>query len=127
MKSTVLNVGIPGIILVFGLVAFAGCPTEADSDGGSTNPLLGTWYNPDWEEAVKFLEDEVQISEDVQSLQDAIFINYGAYKVEGNSIIISVVPTYGGGEETYVFSVNGTSLMLSNPLGGYLEGNYTKQ
>lgn len=72
MKSAVLKMGIPSIMLVFGLVVFAGCPspTNGTSGGGSTNPLLGTWYRPGNGPgngvAVKFLKDSVQTSQNVQ-------------------------------------------------------------
>jgi hypothetical protein len=132
MKHKLLKRGMLGIMLVFGLVAFVGCPdADEEGGGGGTNPLIGTWYNPVYQEAVRFLERDVQISENVQNIQTAIFVNYGTYTVQGNNLTIALTPTYvnevGVLQETYLFSVTGTSLILSNPQGGWIEGNYTKQ
>jgi hypothetical protein len=60
-------------------------------------------------------------------IQDAIFVNYGTYTTKGGNLTITLPAEFGGQPETYLFSVKGTSLTLSSPFGGMLDGLYTKQ
>jgi len=136
MKNVVKAFGLIALVVVIGF-SMAACDDgsgdngSGDNGGGASNLLLGIWYNPQYQGAIKFLANDIQISQNVYNIQTAIFVNYGTYTVQGNSLTITLTPTYvaevGIPQETYLFSVNGTSLILSNPNGGYIEGNYTKQ
>ena len=129
MKNFFKLFGIIAIVAVIGF-SMTACDDGSDSGGGG-NPLLGTWYNPQYQEAIKFLDSNVQICEGVQNIQTAIFENYGTYTVQGNNVTITLTTKWrnelGVQQETYLFSVSGASLNLSSTGDGWITGEYTKQ
>jgi len=89
--------------------------TEAIENNETRNLLLGTWYDPVSRMAMRFLENEVQLSLHVDDIQTAFFLGYGEYKINNDNLTIFLTSEDGDVvlfTEEYSFEVTETSLKL---------------
>jgi hypothetical protein len=126
MKNKTFMAGILGIILVFGLM-LVGCDNGTTDNGGTSNPLEGTWsyfYQGQIQESITFSGSTYEWKE--ATFGGLVTYEQGTYSTSentitfhptkglddnGNLINISGVNAY---PYVYVYSIMGNNLVLDN-------------
>ena len=123
MKRNLLKKGILAIMLVFGMAAFVGCGEDEATE--TVHPLIGTWVDNVFHDAVRFSGNEVRFCSDT-TVPNPIYTVYGTYTISGSALTVNRTGVLQ--PEQYLFSISGSVLTITaTGNASTLTGTYSKQ